>query len=185
MCDRKHRLALTALDRAGCRAGPLRQDLDEWTTGALHIALQVQRAHQALKKPKGSTFLVFDEHHNASKLAELLFEPPEWTDGYYDRKTKDPRLDQVVDTAFYARSHHAGLVQVADLFAFIFCRYAELLDYGRDEAFKGEVDLISSWTTKLSNRLLPLAHRWRKGTSDATAAWYTARAPSSLLGLSR
>lgn len=58
----------------------------------------------------------------ADALAELLWSPPEWTDDYYDKKKKQERLDQLVDTAFTVKSHHAGLVQVADIYALVFRR---------------------------------------------------------------
>src|SRR5207249_1690265 len=103
-----------------------------------------------IKKNKGATFLVFDEHYQHSdELAELLFEPPEWTDGYYRRKASQARLDHVIDSAFYARSHHVGLVQIADLFAFLFRRYAELTDYGASEDFVGETEAIAAWVSQV------------------------------------
>lgn len=77
LCDRKHDIALAAIDLEKFNDEPLHADLDEWMTGALHIALQVQRAHQRLQKRKGSTFLVFDEHQrHADRLAELLSSRP-------------------------------------------------------------------------------------------------------------
>jgi hypothetical protein len=153
-------------------------------TAALHIGLQVQHAHQKLKKNKGSTFLVFDEHQqHADELAELLFEPPEWTDGYYRRKPSQARLDQVIDSAFYARSHHVGLVQIADLFAFLFRRYAELMDYGEPEDFSGETEVMTAWITQVSARLLPIAYRWPKVSREPTTSWYKDAAPASLIAL--
>lgn len=184
LCDRKHDIALAAIDLEKFNDEPLHADLDEWMTGALHIALQVQRAHQRLQKRKGSTFLVFDEHQrHADRLAELLFEPPDWTDAYYNRKRHQERLDQVIDTAFYARSHHVGLVQVADLFAFLFRRYSELQDYGREPAYDDEINRITGWVEMISTRLLPSAHRWPKRAGNYVASWYREAAPDSLLNL--
>jgi hypothetical protein len=184
LCDRKHQIALAAIDRERFRSEPLQAGLDDWMTAALHIALQVQRAHQVLPKNKGATFLVFDEHQqHEDQLAELLFDPPSWTDGYYGLGKKQSRFDQVIDTAFYARSHHVGLVQVADLFAFLFRRFSELIDYGLKEEFPGEIDRISEWAHQISTRLLPSADRWPQRTKDDTARWYVSVAPKSLVGL--
>lgn len=184
LCDRKHQVALAAIDKRRFAAAPLTDDLDSWMTGALHIALQVQRAHQKLKKHKGATFLVFDEHQqHADGLAELLFEPPEWTDGYYDREPTQARLDQVIDTAFYARSHHVGLVQIADLFAFLLRRYSELIDYNDPEAFPGERARMTFWVSQISTRLLPITNRWPKVAHDPTISWYKTTAPPSLVAL--
>lgn len=184
LCERKHDLALAAIDLERFNSEPLHTDLDEWMPAALHIALQVQRAHQGLKDRKGSTFLVFDEHQrHADRLAELLFDPPDWTDAYYERGRKQERLDQLIDTAFYARSHHVGLVQIADLFAFLFRRYAELRDFGRSPAYDGEVDRISQWVETVAARLLPAPHRWPKREREDVSSWYSGMAPPSLRAL--
>jgi hypothetical protein len=185
LCERKHDLALAAVDLERHQAEPLRDGLDPWMTAALHVALQVQRAHQKLPKRKGSTFLVFDEHQrHADRLAELLFDPPAWTDEYYGRGRHQEALDQVIDTAFYARSHHVGLMQVADLFAFLFRRHAELHDYGREPTYPDELERISGWVETIGQRLLPAAHRWPKRPRDGVSHWYTATAPPSLVSLS-
>jgi hypothetical protein len=185
LCERKHQIALAAIDLQKQAAEPLHENLnDPWMTAALHIALQVQRAHQAKKNRKGSTFLVFDENQRrADQLAELLFDPPEWTDDYYDRRPRQERLDQVIDTAFYAKSHHVGLVQVADLFAFIFRRYAELHDYRREPRYDDEVERIGGWVKTIVPRLLATAHRWPKQPRDRISTWYNAAAPPSLVAL--
>ena len=184
LCDRKHHLALAALDRKTVSESPL-HGLDAWMTSALHIALQVQRSYQARKGNKGHTFLVFDEHKRlADPLAEMLFDPPPWTDEYYQREAKQEALDQIVDSAFYARSHHVGLVQVADLFAFIFRRYSELRDYGAGEAFTGEARRITEWVELISPRLLNRSHRWPKRPTCEVAQWFCDAAPSSLVHLS-
>lgn len=184
VCDRKHDLALVAIDTKQYEKSPLDADLDIWLTAALHIALQIQRAHQSLKKNEGNTFLVFDEHKLAAgPLASLLYEPPSWTDEYYSRSKRQGQLDQIIDTAFYARSHHVGLVQVADLFAFIFRRHAELRDYGSHEEFDGEADRIAGWAAMLAKRLVSSPHRWPKKPMNACARWYRDAAPPSLVEL--
>jgi hypothetical protein len=106
---------------------------------ALHIALQMQKANQGSAKNKGHTILIFDDNKvKADPLSELLWQPPEWSDDYYKKTTKQIRLNQIVDTTFTIKSHHAGLVQVADLFAFIFRRYSEMKDFGKREEWLGE-----------------------------------------------
>ena len=89
------------------------------------MALQLQKANQTSGNNKGHTFLIFDDNKvKADTLSDLLWKPPAWTDDYYGRKKRQDPLDQIIDTTFSIKSHHAGLVQVADLFAFIFRRYA-------------------------------------------------------------
>lgn len=182
--ERKHELALAAIDIARFKESPLSPDIDLWLTGALHIALQVQRRNQGLKKNKGNTFLVFDEQkRKADALADLLFDPPEWTDSYYKRTRRQARLDQIIDTAFYARSHHVGLVQVADLFAFLFRRHAELVQYGYDEEYEGEAERIKGWVRAMSERLIDRTHRWPKRPKGSCAKWYADTAPRAIVDL--
>jgi hypothetical protein len=117
--ERKHSLALAAIDIASFKArlpenypDPLR---DLWLAGALHIALQLQKLHQTLKKNKGHTVLIFDENKaKADRLNEVLFAPPAWTETYYEKRKKQAPLDEIIDSAFFTKSHHAGLAQVAD-----------------------------------------------------------------------
>lgn len=183
LSERKHSLALAALDVDGFRGSDFDAitGLDIWMCGSFHIALQVQRAHQGMKRNKGSTFLVFDEHKlKGDSLADLLFDPPAWSDDYYDRSRKQSALDQITDTAFYARSHHVGLVQIADVFAFVCRRYSEILDYERDEVYEGEVNRLGQWISILDGRLLSVAHRWPKRTKSDLAKAYESLAPKSL-----
>ena len=184
VCNRKHSIALTAIDIESFKSSPLSNHIDIWSAAALHIALQIQRLHQSLKKNKGNTFLVFDEHkQKADSLAELLFDPPPWSDTFYGKKEKQPRLDQIIDTAFYARSHHVGLVQIADLFAFLFKRHVELSDHGSMEAYQGEAERIREWVLELATRLTKRPSRWPKRSTSECAKWYVDLAPQSLLTL--
>ena len=53
---------------------------------AWHIALQLQRAHQPMRKSKGKTILVFDDNkHGIANVADSIYDPPAWTDDYYAR----------------------------------------------------------------------------------------------------
>ncbi len=75
--------------------------------------------------------LVFDKNKRGlADIADLVFNPPVWTDDYHDRQKKAPALDRLVDTPFAVKSHHVGFVQVADIFAAIFRRHSEVADYG-------------------------------------------------------
>jgi hypothetical protein len=90
----------------------------------------------------------FDEYRaKGDALAELLFDPPAWTEAYYNRSADADPLDQITDTAFYARSHHVGLVQVVDVFAFVLRRFTELADYGAQEGYEGELDRLTGGST--------------------------------------
>jgi hypothetical protein len=183
--DRKHHLALSAIDRTKL-TDPLWASVpglgnDPWLAAALHVALQVQKHHQGKKANKGHTFLVFDENKaKADSLAELIFSPPAWTDAYYGRAKKQAQLDQLIDSAFTVKSHHAGLVQAADVFALIFRRYSELHDHGSAEFWAGEKALIDGYVNKLAGRLLPSPSRWPAHPQCPGARFFNAVAPDSL-----
>ncbi|TFH42189.1 MAG: DUF3800 domain-containing protein [Lysobacterales bacterium] len=154
--------------------------------GSLHLALQIQKHHQSKGNNKGQTFLFVDENKkSADQLAELLFAPPEWSDAYYDRDKKQARLDQVIDSAFAVKSHHAGLVQVADLYALILRRYVELHDYGSAEIWDGEKLEIDEYAKILASRLLPKSARWPTRPKSSCGHWYNQIAPASLLTLGK
>jgi hypothetical protein len=186
--NRKHHIVLAAIDRERFKQSDRSRfpevDDDPWLACSLHIALQIQKYHQGKKKNKGRTFLFIDENkQKADKLSELLFEPPEWTDPYYRRRKNQARLDQLIDSSFAVKSHHAGLVQVADLYALILRRYAELHEYKRSEEWQGEKSLIDECARTLASRMLPKATRWPERTDAPCCKWYNDIAPKSLRGL--
>lgn len=188
--SRKHHIAIAAIDRKQLKAvdGIAFPEVsgDLWLAGSLHIALQLQKHHQGKGKNKGQTFLFVDENKkSADQLAEVLFAPPAWTDAYYERGKKQSRLDQLIDSAFAVKSHHAGLVQVADLYALILRRYAELHDYGSAEHWAGERALIDGYVHTLASRMLPRATRWPTRPKAPCAYWYNKIAPASLRALGK
>lgn len=186
LAERKHLLVVSAMDQAKFNAAndPGIPKKDIWLAAALHVALQVQKLHQGIPNNKGHTFLIFDENKaGADALSELLWDPPSWTDDYYGRGKKQDALDQLVDSAFTVKSHHAGLVQVADLFAYIFRRHCELNDFGLAEEWAGERELIAGYIAKLKPRLTSKAARWPTRSPSPSAQWFNAVAPDCLKAL--
>jgi hypothetical protein len=186
--ERKHHIALAAVDRNklsnDATAGVPEECRDGGLAASLHIALQIQKANQGRAKNKGNTILIFDDNKaKADALSELLWQPPNWTDDYYDKGPRQGRLDQIVDTTFSIKSHHAGLVQVADLFAFIFRRYSEMKDFGKGEEWAGEQALIEGYANTLTTRLLPRNCRWPAKPKGNSVAWLNGIAPASLTQL--
>lgn len=183
--ERRHKLAVAAIDRQRFAGNPAPgpEVAEPWVAASLHLALQVQKAHQGRKRNKGNTILIFDEQkQHAGALTDLLWQTPPWTDSFYGRDANCDCLSQIFDTAFTIKSHHAGLVQVADLFAAIFRRFVEL-ETGGVEEWQGEQRLISGYIEQLRPRLLPRGSRWPSGNSCPCARWYRAVAPQPLLVL--
>lgn len=188
ICDRKHDLIVTAIDRA--RYAETRATVPEelqrsvWVAGMTHLALQLQKLHQNERNNKGRTLLIIDDNKQfADHLAEVLWSPPAWTDSYYARSRKQEQLDQIIDSAFAVKSHHAGMVQIADLFALVFRRYAEIKDYKSPEQWDGELDFVGKLVETLSARLTSRSVRWPKRTSSDCLGWFNNLAPASLLKL--
>ncbi|MGH9536113.1 MAG: DUF3800 domain-containing protein [Terriglobales bacterium] len=182
--DRKHTLALAAVDKAAHKkaGAPIPEVNDPWVAAALHLTLQVQRAHGRLKGGKGATMFVLDEGRDVAALNSVLWEPTDWPCSYYGGQAGRGSLGQLFDVAFTVKSGHAGLVQVADLYAAVFRRYAEL-ESGGEEDFKGEGHLFRGYVGQLKKRLIPRADRWPKNVGCQCAQWYRSVAPAPLLNL--
>ncbi len=186
--QRSHHVLFSAIDTR-----PFFQRLDDGDTfistlrapyiaAALQIALVVQRRNQNHKGNKGRTLIIFDEQGEFDiHISELIAYPPPWTDEYYEYCRGD-RLDQIIDTAYFVRSHHASLIQVADLVALVLRRYAALLDGGDAERYTGESDRIRSWVDIITPRLIELRHRLPP-SNDALVAVYKDLCPNSLKSL--
>lgn len=180
MDKRKLKLALASVDKGVDAARPDELQ-DDWMVCGIHIALQLQAAHGRLQSNKGTTLLVTDEAKRSDELAEVLLDPPAWSDHYYGRGKKDDPLKELVHTPFIVDSSHNGMIQLADLAAFLFRRHVELAR--EDEEYAGERDRISGWVATLSSMLLPGATRHRKrGAHDANRI-FTALAAAEIVEL--
>lgn len=128
-----------------------------WQSAAIQIALEAHCANSGTKRNKGKTLLIFDNNQQeASNLSDFLFQPDEWIKAYYNPPKKEPLLDNIIDTAFGIKSHHSGLVQVADCYAYIIRRCLEIRSLGQAEKWNvdgGEFGYISQCMQLLSPKL--------------------------------
>lgn len=176
-------IALSAVETSTYAGSELFEltELGIWSAGALHIALQIQKSGQGRNKNKGSTFMVFDEQEiYKNELADLLLDPPECTDAYYERDAKAVPFDQVIDTPFFVQSERVPAIQLADVFAFIIRRHIEIADGHREERFDGEGALLQTWFDHLEARLLPASARSPKRPRSDLADAYRSSMPSTL-----
>lgn len=187
VCARKHDIALAAIDYELLRVDPppVAGLQGAWLASACHMALQLQRSGmQKGNGSKGRTVLVFDDNKKGlADIADLVYAPPAWTDDYYEKPAKSPPLDRLIDTPFAVQSHHVGLIQVADIVAAVFRRYAELEEFGSAEKYGGEAGHVAEWVQQLKPRLLGKAHRWATRSTSPCAQWYSRIAPRSLVRL--
>jgi len=112
-----------------------------WLLSSLHISLVIQKLNRKIKNNKGKTLLVFDEEDTfESELAELIYNPPEFIDEFvsFDERSEKYRLNQIIDSAYFVKSHHSSMAQVADVLSFLFRLRLELNYYGAQESYEGE-----------------------------------------------
>lgn len=153
---------------------------NEWNAAAFHIMLSVQKWQQSNEKTKGHTVFVFDIGKPPDCLISLLLDPPDWSDQYYDRGKKQEQLNQIVDVPLFARSHHIGLIQIADLVCYILRRYSLLIDYGKDEDYSGELHRYQALIEKVGNLCIDRRFRYLKRGGSDTARFFRDLAPQSL-----
>lgn len=185
--ERKHHIVYSAIDKAQHRrelaTNRRVEDLGTlWRCLAAHIALALQKAHQGKDNNKGNTVLIFDRHEkDQKKFAELLLDPPAWTDTYYNRGKEQGRLDQIIDVPHFVDSSHVGLIQLADCFSYFLRRHLELQDGKTTENYAGEIATVKSWIDKAMERSLPSASIYPKRNRCKTAQTFWDMAPRALL----
>lgn len=184
---RKHRVTFGAIDKARFKSAltewklPALSGCSDWTLAALHLVLTLQKSHQREKQNKGKTVFVFDDARSVEELRTVLAQPPADLDGFYARDRKQRPLDQLIDTPYTADSKLVGLLQVADLFAYLLRLYGELVDGLVTEKFAGETRELEQWVGEMRGILLEDAARWPSNSKDPCVQLYRELAPPSLL----
>lgn len=185
--ERKHHIVYSAIDKEQHRrelsTNRRVTDLGTlWRCLATHIALALQKTHQGKDGNKGHTVLIFDQHDkDQRKFAELLLNPPGWSDSYYDKGKKQDRLDQIIDVPHFVDSSHVGLIQLADCFSYFLRRHLELKDGKATENYSGEAATVQSWIDKAMKRSLPNVSMYPKRNRCDTAQTFWDMAPAALL----
>ena len=174
LVSRKHRIVLSLIDNN--HFFELKDDGDSiaqclgfpYVAGALQLALAIQKYNQGKKKNKGKTILIFDEQTEfESMVQDLLSRPPEFTDGFYGYRSKDKiKLNQIVDTAYFVKSHYSFVIQTADTVSYATRHYLQLTRYGLDESYAGELSRISGWFNMILERLIPTKHSYPNKSGD-------------------
>ncbi len=187
MIERKHDVTFSAVSRPLLQSRHVQckefgfEKANEWSIAALHLLLGVQKKYQKLKNNKGNCVFVFDKGAEYEDLLRLVVDPPRATEGFYGKERKQTPLNQVIDVPYFADSRHVGLIQVADLFAFILRLYADLKEGITEEKFKGELERLESWIKEMHPVLLPNSVRWPKLAKDPCSSFFRSIAPQALL----
>ena len=176
--NRKHAVVASALLYArlphAATACPDLAGLSPRAIATLHCALAIQRnqhSPQAAQQNKNVALLVFDRQDSTDQAAvqDLLGQPTPWMSAFVRPKSAPGELSAIVDTAYYADSHRAPLLQVADFLAFMIQRKAAL-DSGSPTAFAGETAVIDDVWGDLTSLLITKDQRLpSKGGAFATA----------------
>lgn len=167
IASRTHKFVVTAIDNAEYFS--LRDKVPEdpfiteisypYLLAGLHTALVIQKLNRSKKKNKGKTLLIFDQQDEfVDRLTSLIFEPPEFIDDFvqFNSKKENCRLCQIVDTAFFVKSHQSSMAQVVDIVAYLFRLHLELTAYGAEEKYDGERDKIAGWISQIADKFIPL-----------------------------
>ena len=187
MVDRKHTVTFGAVSRAALDAARPKFDLGglekatEWSVAAMHLVLSIQKQYQREKNNKGKTLFIFDNAGRREEFVKLVLDPPPATGAFYKQKRKELPLNQVIDVPYFADSRHVGLIQVADLIAYLLRLYAELTEGVVPEQYKGELRQVGGWIDDVGSVLLPNSARWPKRSKDPCTDFLTAVAPPPLL----
>lgn len=189
--ERKHGIAFTAIDKAKLECLPKSSRPegfpDEcpsvWILGAFHLLLGIEKRHQPLEKNKGHTVFIFDREVMEERgLVDLVRDPPAWSDTFYSANAGS-RLDQIVDVPYFADSRDVGLLQVADLFAYLLRQYAELRAGYSEPTYEDESAKLSDWAKQIVSIALPRSTRWPRKSVCPCAAFFNAIAPEPLAEL--
>ena len=199
LTKRNHKVVFSAIDRSKADKADYATKPDfltnanrarYWRLAVLHLMLGIQKLHQREQKNKGNTVLILDRGNDEEDVADLSLSPPTWTDSFYDyspvlgkcqKPNPEPRLNQVVDVPFFADSKKVGLLQIADLFAYLLRHHAELQAGYTQEGYAGEKDKVSGWIKQIASLMVPDSYRWPSIGGCDCSKWFKGVAPEPLL----
>lgn len=180
---RKHSIVYSAIDKKKFAENfnnePFKNDISTiWRFLALHLSLSIQKCYQGAPRgnkriinPPGNCILIFDnENQEEKRFTDLLLDPPDWTDSYYDRKPSQDRFSQIVDVPHFVDSKDVGLIQLADFLCFFLRKYLEMKMGYTQPDYDGELEKVTKWAEIIFERSIEKRNmyisRGRCPTSD-------------------
>jgi hypothetical protein len=204
LADRNHKIVFSAVEKQKLDRVDLSGKAEfsrngkpsYWKLAALHLFLSIQKVHQREERTKGHTVIIFDQGGGGEEAADIVLNPPSWSDSFYDyqrliRKRRielpnpEPPLSVLVDVPYFADSRHVGMLQLADLFAYLLRHYAELRDGHTTEEYDGELDKVARWVSQIAALVVPDNFRWKATGGCQCNNLFREVAPESLLELYR
>src|SRR5699024_5512293 len=93
---------------------PFNDDIESlWRFMAFHVTLSIQKTMQGAKRggtkrkkaSKNNSVLIFDhQHREQTYFTDLLLEPPEWSNSYYDKVKHQFQLGKIIDVPHFVDS---------------------------------------------------------------------------------
>lgn len=165
--QRRHSIVYSAVDKKlfseKVHEEPLFNDIRTlWRFLAIHLALSIQKCYQGVPRgnkrtvnPSGHSVLIFDnEYREERRFTDLLLHAPDWSDTYYDKKTKQEKFCQIIDVPHFVDSKDVGLIQLADFICFFLRKFIELeLGYSEPD-YSDELEKVRHWTDLIFSRAL-------------------------------
>lgn len=146
VCVEKPKYDTANIDLSPASASsPVIKPNSPWRYLGLHLVLAVQK-YQRQKKNRlnGHTVMVFDnEESEKDAFSELIFSPPEWTNGYY-KKDSEP-LDMIVDVPYFANSPCIPLIQAADILCYLCRKYLLVASKIQKEGYPDELETLEGY----------------------------------------
>lgn len=187
--ERKHKISFCGIDKEKYfkdfdTTEKLKEIGSLWCVLGLHQVLMIQKQHQSEGKLRGHTVFIFDEEvKEKDRIINLVSAPPAWTDSYYGKKEKDEPLDQIIDVPYFGDSEKVGLLQVADLIAYVVRRYVEIKENRVSPRYYDEFERVDGWIKLISELALPTPSRYMKKQRCECADLFCRYAPDSLMKL--
>ena len=163
---------------------------NKWRMMAMHTVLALQKHFQSAPQrntkrrkiePKGHCLLIFDDQdRERKKFHETFLDPPAWSDEYYDLAKGQEKISQVIDVPHFVDSKHIGLVQLADLFAYILRRSSELSAGLSAPKFSNEHQVMTDLHARMAPHMLPSSASYPKRKRSGVAELFWNVAPEQV-----
>ena len=184
--QRRHSIVYTAVDKDkfydSFKDEPFYDSVKTlWRFMALHLALSIQKCYQGVPRgnnrtinPSGHCVLIFDNENREKKnFTDLLLNPPDWTNSYYDKKSSQDTFCQIVDVPHFVDSKEVGLIQVADFICFFLRKHIELELGYIEPVYDDEIEKVGKWTKLIFERAIAKSNIFlSRGRCDCADLFY-------------
>lgn len=188
LAERKHHVVYASVLKESYDAAKLDPSFPPelntvWRYLGFHLVLAMQRYCQSFDRNKGHTIYVFDnENREEVRFTDVVLRPQAWSDEYYERRTGQPQLDQLVDVPYFCDSRNVALIQLADLFSYFLRRHAEI-ERGEKIKYEGEAEKVSAWVKGFSERSIGRQHIYPRKNRNWAQNLFFKHAPPSIRDL--